>query len=279
MSTRQYAMVRGSTIRVTGLSNRGAVNPIAIQYGVSKSVAKIDVAEVTESGSNELLRNTEEQPRIRIVQPERTIRYEASVDFLNCDPALLNIMAGVPMVENHLGDIVGFDANTRIPAKAFALEVWSKLDSCAVFDLEPPIGFGIGGFGQQPFGRTAERGQEWGYTLFPFLKGGTMSGFTFANGLVSFNLRRARCQRNGRWGVGPHDLSIRPYERLLDPVSRNTNWRTFVTLAQPPEPFSGITAVDDVIYGGSEGYSSPDTIYGGSGGSSSPWIIEGGGAA
>lgn len=279
MTSQHYAMVRGSTVRVTALSDRGRLDSTAVRYGVSRSISKIDIAEVTESGSADLVRNDEDQPRFLFIQPDKTIRYEADIRFLSCQPEILSLVAGVPVVTNALGDIVGFDADTKIKAKAFALEVWSKLNTPTLFDLEPQIGFGVGGFGVQPFGRSTLRGREWGYTLFPFLKGGYLSGFSFDNGLVSFTLSKARCSRAGRWGVGPYDLGLNRFERLLEPVSRNTNWRTFRTFAQPPEPFSGVSTFEDVIYGGSDGSSSPDTIYGGSGGSSTEWIIEGGGAA
>ena len=277
MTTTCYAMVRGSGIRLTDLDTRGRFDDLAIRTASSKSVVSIQINEITESGGNELLRNDEDEPRLHFVTNETTIRYDTDINFLRCDPEILQMITGVPIAFNASGDVVGFDATTRLKAKSFALEVWSKLNGVACVADAVIEGFGESNFGEDDFGGSlALTGKPYGYTLFPFLKGGTIGGFTFANGLVSFSIKGARTQRGSKWGVGPYDLEG-PYKRLLTPVSRNTMWRSFITTARPPDQYAGITEFEDIIYGGNAAYSSPDILNG------NPledgfWIVNGGNA-
>lgn len=271
MTTECYAMVRGSGIRLTDLDLTGAYDDLDTRYATSKSVVSIQINEVTESGGNELIRNDDDEPRLHFVTNDTMIRYDADINFLRCDPEILRLLTGVPLAFNASGDIVGFDATTRLPAKAFALEVWSKLTGVSCVADAVAAGFGEFNFGEGSFGDdegSLLSRRPYGYTLFPFLKGGTIGGFTFANGLVSFNIKGARTQRGSKWGVGPYDLEG-PYMRLMEPVSRNTAWRSFITSAQPPGTYPGINSFEDVIYGGDVNGSSPDIFDANVG----PWSI------
>lgn len=294
MATTCYAMVRGSAIRVTGLGRQGQLGD-PIQYAVSKSVAKVTINEVIESASNEILKTDDGEPRLHLVRNAQIIRYTVDVDFLRVDPGVLSLVTGVPSViapDNDFGEggfglggfgggdeplptqVVGFDSDTKRAPAAFALEVWSKLaggSGCST----PPLGFDEGPFSETPFGSpyTGDLPQ-YGYTLFPFLKGGRLSGFSFKNGLVSFNLRGAQTRKVARWGVGPYDLEG-THERLLQVVSRNSMWQNFVTHAAPPTEACGIQETEDVIYGG-DAFSTSSDVIDGEFVVTSPWIIEGG---
>lgn len=252
MVTECYAPVRGSAIRVTGLTKRGAI-PSPVRYVATKSVTRVSIDEVTEGGGSEVQRNTNEESRILIVNAATPIRNLVSIEFIRTDPDILNLVSGVPVVTNAAGDVVGIDANTRIPAAAFALEVWSRISGS----------------------RCAEP-QNWGYTLFPFLRGGVLSGFAFADSTVSFTLRRAQSRRSGDWNVGPYDLEG-VHKRLLTPVSRNGSWRQFLTTAPPPAQTNGAVEFVDVIDGGTAASTTPDILDGGTPGETSPWIVSGGG--
>ena len=277
MDTTCYAMVRGSGIRLTDLDSTGRFSAEEIRYATSKSVVSIQINEVTESGGNELIRNDEDEPRLHFVTNDTMVRFDADINFLRCDPEILQLITGVQLAYNASGDIVGFDATTRLPAKSFALEVWSRLTGVACIADAVAEGFGQFNFGEGSFGEDepALTGRPYGYTLFPFLKGGTVGGFVFSNGLVSFNVKGARTQRGSKWGVGPYDLEG-PFMRLLEPGSRNTAWRSFVTTAQPPQAFPGVGTFEDIIYGGDVFGSSPDILNGNPDGG--PWIVDGGGA-
>lgn len=295
MATKCYAMVRGSAIRVTGLGSRGQV-PDSIQYAVSKSVVTITINEVTEAASNEMLRTEEDEARLILRRDAQTIRHTVDINFLRVDPGVLSLVAGVPLVygpdggfgegglfgEGGFGGfteaentVVGFDSDTKRPPVAFALEVWSKLAGNAC-GIASSIGFGEGPFGMTPFGGSSTSIPNYGYTLFPFLKGGHLSGFTFQNGLVSFNLRAAQTRKASRWGVGPHDLEGQ-HKRLLKTVSRNSSFQNFLTSGSTPIEVCGIQETEDVIEGGTAASTTADIIDG-EFVVTSPWIIEGGGA-
>jgi hypothetical protein len=250
-------MVRGRAIRVTRLDKRGRIfEPIS--YAVSKSVASVRINEVVTSGGNEVMTNGEDERRIRLDRATQTIRYTADIEFLRVDPGVLSLVAGVPVNLNAAGVAVGFDSTSRLSPVAFGLEVWSKLA-----------------------GRQCEGGEQaWGYTVFPFLKGGYLSGFTFANGLVSFDLIGAQTRKGPGWGVGPYDLEG-PYERLTSLVSRNTSFRQFITPAAPPTEFDGIAQTTDVLDNGTPANPMPDptavlSVSGGSPADAGPFIIYGG---
>lgn len=321
-----YAMVRGSTLRVTDLDTRGRITGDVdgtgtIKYAVSKYASKVTINEVTESGSTDLQRtDLSNEPRIILRRPETTIRFGVDLDFLKVEPSLLHMISSVPVVYNDAGDAVGIDMNTRLPVASFALEVWSKINSVSRVGQEDP-GVAIGGFGGDAFGGTGfgdgdisrtyssiagcdrvtysggygagEFGgmplgdtspdysvtfRQWGYTLFPWLKGGYLSGFTFSNGLVSFGLRGARTQRGSKWGRGPYAIDAEG-AHLIEPVGRKTNWRTTIVTADPPEIGCGVMQLADYIDGGTASATSADTLDGGSAGFSSPDAVEGGNAA
>lgn len=228
-----YAMVRGSVLRVTRLDSAGYPDSLGqpLLNAVSKAVSKVTIDEVVDSSRSEMLRNDEDQRRILLRRNEQTIRYLTDINFLKVDPGVLSIVAGVPLVTNAQGDVVGFDARTRMKATSFALEVWSTLSGAACAD-----------------------GPRWGYTVFPFLKGGWLSGFAFANSLVTFNLTRAATQRGSKWGHGPYVVDDSP-----EPVSRNTHWRNRTTSLAPPQPTNGI---EEVFEGGNASMTTDNVLDG-----------------
>lgn len=250
MTTKCYQMLRGSSVRVTGLTDLGSV-PSPILFATSKSVVSVQINETTESGSNELVKGADDEPLLRFTRSEEVMNYTVDIDFLRTDPGILKIVAGSPLVLNAAGAVVGFDSDTRISSASFSLEVWSRLAAtdCAA-------------------------GPQYGYSVFPFLRGGWLTGFRFANGRVSFSLRGARSRRVPRWGVGPYDLEG-AHQRLMEVVSRNTLIRTFITSAAPPEQVDGIQQTTDIVDGGAAGGTSGDVIDGEFVETSS-WIVEGG---
>lgn len=268
MGTQCYALVRGSAIRVTALDERGAVTE-PVRYGVSKAVAKVQINEVSEPATREILSNAEDEKRIRLHRSAKVIRYAVDIDFLRVDPSVFNLVAGaavrhksvsgfgsapfgsMPFGGTVFGDETGFDMGSRTVPVGFALEVWSKLAGGCVEN-------------------TGESSRPWGYTLFPYLRGGRITGFRVDSGLVSFRLVGARTRRLPRWGVGPYDLEG-SYERLTEPVSRNTHWRTMILSAAPPVQFDGTREFVDLIDNGTPANPMPDPL--------APLAVDGGGPA
>lgn len=173
-----YAMVRGRVIRVTRLSDCGALTPEG-DYVVSKAVASVALTEktYTHAGQVQTSAMTDE---IRTVTHDReeTIGYTADITLLHVDPEIINIVSGNEVIRDVNGAAVGVGADAGVQAPAFALEIWSKLAGSRCGD------------------------REWGYTLLPYLKGAHMTGFTIQNGLATISLPGAMCMRGSKWGDG-----------------------------------------------------------------------------
>lgn len=236
-------------MRVTALTPRGRITD-TVRSGVSRTVARVAVDEVNDESGGGIQRDENDRPRLRDPAIKNQIGYIADMDFKKLDPGMLNLLVDAPLVLDAAGDVVGFDLNTRVPATSFALEVWSTLT-----------------------GRVCADGQKWGYSLFPFLRGGYLSGFVFDKGAVSFNLRKAQTRRDGGWSVGPYEVE-EGCDRLLMPVSRNEFMRTMITSVPPPVPHDGILDFIDVIDGG-DAYSTSSDVVDGEFAVTSPCIVDG----
>jgi hypothetical protein len=188
MTTQCYAQVRGSVIRVTKLDSCGIPDPGASAVVVSKRVSTVTVDEVTDDGTNVRERNFGDE--LIIVDDAFTslIGYTVDTAYCGVDPGLISLMTSQPTVANASGDIVGFDAKTGInlDSFAYALEVWSKIANAAC----------------DPSGNRL-----WGYTVFPFLKGGRLGGFSFENGAVQFSSQGAQTRDGNAWGTGPFEVT------------------------------------------------------------------------
>lgn len=251
MANEPYAMVRGSVLRVTGLSQQGALPLASIRRCVSKSITRIEITEITNEVPDDVLRGEQDDLRLVVPGQAEVLGYTANIDFLHTDPEALSLLTSAPLHYDGDGQIVGFTHETRLPATAFALEVWSRLSG------------------------PCRDGRRWGHTLVPFLRGGYLSGFSFENGLVSFSVHRARSIRGAKWSAGPYDI-FGPWQRTDREVNRDTTWRNVRTPMAPPAPTNGITYFTDIIDGGSASLSTDDVIDGGTAAVSTPWIIDGG---
>lgn len=248
-------MVRGSALRVTGLTRQGAV-PSTVTYATSRSVTRVAILETPEVGASEGLRNAEDERRLLFVDPSVTIRYDVEMEFIRCDPGILGLITGALQVKSEDGDggfgfgpfgltpfgsgssegsgfgfggfgegpfgiggtsdgtVKGFDVNPHIEPTSFALEVWTKLDAS-----------------------KCEGQRRYGYTVFPHLYGGRLTGVLFHNGLVSFKILGASTRRS-RWGHGPYDIDG-PGNRLHTPLTPRTAFRTQIVSSPPPEQIDG----------------------------------------
>lgn len=227
MVTECFAQVRGRVIRVTRLDGCGNPDPGASAVVVSKRISTVAIEEVTDSGTNIRERNFNDELCVVDDAFETAIGYTANITLCGVDPDLVSLMTGQPVVLNAAGDIVGFDAKTNIDLDSFgfALEVWSRL---AGSQCDP----------------TGNR--KWGYTPFPFLKGGRLGGFSFENGAVTFSVQGAQTRDGNGWGVGPYDVD-RDAEGnpapLFTPLDPNTHWRNVVVSLDPPEASCGAFAL------------------------------------
>lgn len=227
MSTKCYAQVRGSVIRVTRLDACGTPDPGASAVVVSKRVSTVTIDEVTDDGTNIRDRNFADELCVVDDAFTQVLGYTADIALCGVDPGLVSLLTGQPTVTNAADEIVGFDANTGIDLDSFgfALEVWSR----------------IAGSSCDPSGN-----RQWGYTPFPFLKGGRLGGFSFENGAVQFTISGAQTRDGNGWGVGPYDVDR---DENGDPsplhtaLGANTHFRNIVVTLDPPAASCGAFAL------------------------------------
>lgn len=227
MSTVCYTPVRGSVIRVTRTDACGLPDPGESAVVVSKRISSVAISEVSEAGTNIRERNFADELCVVDDSTTQIIGYGADVNLCGVDPDLISIFTGQQVVLNAAGDVVGFDADTGIDLDGFgfAIEIWSRLAG-SVCDS------------------TGNR--QWGYTVFPFLKGGRLGNFSFENGPVSFTITGAQSRDGNGWGVGPYDVDrdengdLSP---LNTPLRPTTHWRSIVVTADPPEASCGAFAL------------------------------------
>lgn len=223
MATKCFAQVRGRVIRVTRLDACGNPDPGDSAVVVSKRISSITIDEVTEEGTSIRDRNFGGEMCVVDEAQAETIGYTAAVALCGVDPALITMMTGQPLVKNAAGDIVGFDAVTGLDLDGFgfALEIWTK----------------IAGGACDPSGN-----RQWGYTPFPFIKGGRLGGFAFEDGAVQFNITGAQTRDNNGWGVGPYDVDrnlLGQPAPLHEPLPPRAAWRNMIVSLDPPTASCG----------------------------------------
>lgn len=227
MATECYAQVRGSVIRVTRLDSCGNPDPGASAVVVSKRISTVTIDEVTEDGTDIRERNFGDELLIKDDAFTQIVGYTADIALCGVDPDLVGLLTGQPVVSDAAGNIVGFDATTTVDLDSFgfSLEVWSRLAGVAC----DPSGF-----------------RPWGYTVFPFLKGGRIGGFSFENGAVQFTISGAQTRDGNGWGVGPFDVD-RNVSNLPSPLhtalGTNTHYRNIKVRLDPPTASCGATAL------------------------------------
>lgn len=227
MSTKCYAQVRGSVIRATRLDSCGVPDPGASAVAVSKRISTVTIDEVTDDGTNIRERNFGDELCVVDDAFTQIIGYTGDIALCGVDPGLIGLFTGQPVVQNAAGDIVGFDATTEIDLDSFgfALEVWSRIAGAAC----NPSGF-----------------REWGYTVFPFFKGGRIGGFSFENGPVSFTISGAQTRDGNGWGSGPFDVDRDETDApipLFTPLGANTHYRNTLVTLDPPAASCGTFAL------------------------------------
>lgn len=227
MPTNCFAQVRGSVIRATRLDACGNPDPGQSAVVVSKRVSSVTIEEVTDEGTNIRERNFADELCVVDDAFTQPIGYTADIALCGVDPDLVSLFTGQPVVTNAAGDVVGFDATTNVDLDTFgfSLEVWSR----------------IAGGACDPSGN-----RKWGYTLFPFLKGGRLGGFTFENAAVQFTISGAQTRDGNGWGVGPYDVD-RDSGGLPSPlntaIDANAHYRNIMVTLDPPAASCGAFAL------------------------------------
>jgi len=189
MANKCFSLVRGRAMRVTRLDGCGAVEGGANGAVVSDGFISVGLTAQTDEGTTISVTNAAGDICILDEPCPKFTGYDVTVEFCGVNPALIEIMTGQTSVGDGAAtpNMVGFRMNSGIDAcdSGFALEVWSSVPAGAC---------------------EAGSGENYGYFLIPFLKGGIIGDFTIGNDVVNFTLSGAKSKDGSAWGKGPYDV-------------------------------------------------------------------------
>lgn len=223
--TKCYSLLRGRVLRATRLDACGNVVPGSASTVVSEGAVSVALTAVTREGTTIELENANGKLMVQDIPAPQITGFTAVATFLQVDPNLYNLLAGLPLVFDDATEpeAIGFDVDSDIDlsGSGVALELWTNLPSAV---CEP---------GQS---------QQFGYMLLPFMQGGILGDWTWENGGINFQVTNMATKDGAGWGVGPYDVLLDESgspSPLLTPVSNKNHLRVFPTSLTPPEPGCG----------------------------------------
>lgn len=223
--TKCYSLLRGRVLRATRLDACGNVVPGSASTVVSEGAVSVALTAQTREGTTIELENANGKLMVSDIPVPQITGFSAVATFLQVDPNLYNLLAGLPLVYDDAvtPEAIGFDVDSDIDldGTGVALELWTNLPSAF---CEPGVA------------------QQYGYMLLPFMKGGILGDFTWENGGINFQVTGMQTKDGAGWGVGPYDVLLDSTDApspLLTPVSDKNHLRVFPTSLTPPEPGCG----------------------------------------
>lgn len=226
MTTKCGSLVRGRRIRLTRTDGCG--RPVFGGDSVAVSKGFISVALTANTSDSDEINLVNAAGEKCVYEPaESSLNgYGVEINFCDVDPELYSLATGMPVVEDAMGNVIGFDVDTAVKpdATGFGLELWMGVsggDACAT---------------------DASQG-NFGYLLLPYLKGGIIGDFTIENNAVTFTITGANTRDGNAWGVGPHaDImtdgtgQVGP---MSSPIKPTVHLRLIQTDVMPPSPVCG----------------------------------------
>lgn len=248
MANECFSLVRGRVMRITRLDGCGAVIPGPDSSVVSDGFITVGVTAQTDEGTTISVTNAAGKICI-LDEPCPTFTgYDVQVEFCGVNPVLYGLMTCQEVVENADGDAVGFRVSSSVDACdcGFAVEVWSSVPAGAC---------------------DSSGGQNYGYFLIPFVKGGIVGDFTIGNDAVNFTLTGASSKDGTEWGVGPYDVVMDTSgpSPLLTPMDEYDHLHMQLTTVPPPDASCDPIAVGTAATGataGTPGSFTPANSYG-----------------
>lgn len=219
-SSKCFSLVRGRVARLTALDGCGRIKSGACTSVVSEGIISIAFTANTEEGTAISVQNMAGKTCISDTPPSKFIGYGVEITFCEVNPDLIAMLTGSDQVYNLMtNQATGFRVNDEVDASdfGFALEVWSDVPGVA-----------------------CEEGAEgnFGYTLVPFLQGGTLGDFTFENDAVSFVVTGSNTKKGSGWGVGPYNVARAiggTAAPLANPIRKGDHLHVELTDVAPPE--------------------------------------------
>lgn len=182
MTTHKFAPVLGKRIRVTQMTDAGA---IGTNFIVTDGFVTVNLSAEIEDGVEIIRRNAYGQLCINERMNPSFKRLNVEVEFCAVNPSLLSYVTNAVEYEDYAGDVAGFTIPEGEITGAFALEVWTGL-SGAINDPNAN-----------------------GYMLLPYIGKGTIGDLTVdGENAVNFSLTNSATRGGHDWGVGPYDVVI-----------------------------------------------------------------------
>lgn len=193
MTQQCFSLIRGRAMRVTRLNGCGAVVPGSQSQVVTKGFISVGLTSNTEEGEAISITNANGDVCISDTPAPKFTGYGVEINLCGVDPSLIGILTGQPLVQDpdtgsgSPAEYLGFRVNSGVSLddSGFGLELWSGVPAAAC---------GVDG------------GQQYGYFLLPYLKGGVIGDFTVENGAINFTITGAQTKDGAGWGVGPYDV-------------------------------------------------------------------------
>jgi hypothetical protein len=216
-------------VRVTTLNSCGQAATGSCAQVTSDGIISIAQTKEYEDRQEFFVKNGDGLFCVRETNPPVLKWINLVISFCNVDPELLNIMTGNSLVadDSSAARKTGYNEDENAATLSnFALEGWTRLANQGV---------------------ACTGGTQYGYTLYPFVKEGTIGDITYQNDTVTF-IVNARTASNSLWGVGPYfvDLSdnvatLDTPIKLLTAIGSTTHQRMFITRMAPPTASCGCT--------------------------------------
>lgn len=221
-------------VRATLLSSCG-VPVTGCSTVVSDGIISVEMTKEYEDREEFFVKNGDGVFCVKETNPPVLKWLNLVLTFCNVDPELINIMSAEPLVLNDAVAPVATGYSTQEGSAAaanFALELWTRISGSGV---------------------SCTGGQEYGYTIFPWIVEGTVGDVTYENGAANFVLN-ARTRSSSPWGTGPYmvDYSDNPAGSttqipLLTPIGALQHHRMFLTRLAPPTSVCGCQTLADLV--------------------------------
>jgi hypothetical protein len=184
-------IVRGRTLRVTALDECGRVyseagTPPACEVVVTDGIVSVAVNGEYEAGDDIRDKNWAGVIAVEDRSLDQFVRYSLTATFLKVDPALVSLITGLPVELDADSEIAGFRTRAGVTAGNVAIEFWTGVSPIDCGALDVP----------------------YGYTLFPWVRGGRLGNLTIQNGRADFVIEGMFSGGGGGWGVGPYDVVL-----------------------------------------------------------------------
>ena len=182
MATHKFAPLLGKRIRVTQMTDAGAVGANNI---VTDGFITVTISSEVEDGAEIIQRNAWGQLCINERKNPSFKRLNLEMEFCGVNPSLLSYVSNAVEYDDYAGDVAGFTIPEGEITGAFALELFTGLSG------------------------TLNDPNALGYMLLPFVGKGVLGDITVdGENAITFSLTSAATRGGHEWGVGPYDVVI-----------------------------------------------------------------------